>query len=337
MIDQPRRMKVLQAIVEDYVASREPVGSKALVERHNLGVSSATVRNDMAELEDEGLIAAPHTSSGRIPTDKGYRYFVDRISEVRPLSIAEKRAVQRLLDNSDGIDDMMAATVQVLSQLTRQVAVIQYPHMDSSVIRRVEFVLLSEDRMLAVLILSTGRVDQRVVYLNKVVDQPTLDVLAQVFMKYLDNVSPYNLSQALTDVQAAVPQEHQQLVCALGNAVELLAEAGHRDRILMAGTANLARSPQDFSHSIGPILEALEEQVVLLKLLTEMENDVHGLSVRIGDENFGSLGDTSVVAAGYGPGDAAKIGVVGPTRMDYPSTMSAVRAIARYLSRILSS
>ena len=337
MTDQPRRMKVLQAIVEDYVASREPVGSKALVERHNLGVSSATVRNDMADLEDEGLIAAPHTSSGRIPTDKGYRYFVDRISEVRPLSAAEKRAVQALLDNSADIDDMMAATVQVLSQLTRQVAVIQYPHMDSSVIRRVEFVLLSEDRMLAVLILSTGRVDQRVVYLGQTIDQPTLDVLAQVFMKYLDNVSPYNLTRALTDVHAAIPQEHQSLAKSLGKALELLAEAGHRDRILMAGTANLARSPQDFSHSIGPILEALEEQVVLLKLLTEMENDAHGLSVRIGDENFGSLGDTSVVAAGYGPGDVAKIGVVGPTRMDYPSTMSAVRAIARYLSRILSS
>lgn len=337
MTDQPRRMKVLQAIVEDYVASREPVGSKALVERHNLGVSSATVRNDMADLEDEGLIAAPHTSSGRIPTDKGYRYFVDRISEVRPLSAAEKRAVQTLLDNSDDIDDMMAATVQVLSQLTRQVAVIQYPHMDSSVIRRVEFVLLSEDRLLAVLILSTGRVDQRVVYLNETVDQPTLDVLAQVFMKYLDNVSPYSLTRALTDVQAAIPQEHQALATSLGKALQLLAEAGHRDRILLAGTANLARSPQDFSHSIGPILEALEEQVVLLKLLTEMENDAHGLSVRIGDENFGSLGDTSVVAAGYGPGDVAKIGVVGPTRMDYPSTMSAVRAIARYLSRILSS
>jgi len=330
-------MKVLQAIVEDYVASREPVGSKALVERHNLGVSSATVRNDMADLEDEGLIAAPHTSSGRIPTDKGYRYFVDRISEVRPLSVAEKRAVQTLLENSDDIDDIMASTVQVLSQLTRQVAVIQYPHMDSSVIRRVEFVLLSEDRMLAVLILSTGRVDQRVVYLSETVDQPTLDVLAQVFMKYLDNVSPYNLTQALAEVQSAIPKEHQPLAKSLGKALELLAEAGHRDRILLAGTANLARSPQDFSHSIGPILEALEEQVVLLKLLTEMENDVHGLSVRIGDENFGSLGDTSVVAAGYGPGDAAKIGVVGPTRMDYPSTMSAVRAIARYLSRILSS
>lgn len=337
MTEQPRRMKVLQAIVEDYVASREPVGSKALVERHNLGVSSATVRNDMAALEDDGLIAAPHTSSGRIPTDKGYRYFVDRISEVRPLSPAERRAVQTLLENSDDIDDIMASTVQVLSQLTRQVAVIQYPQMDSSVIRRVEFVLLSEDRMLAVLILSTGRVDQRVVYLTETVDQQKLDVLAQVFMKYLDNVSPYDLPRALADTQTVIQPEDLALARVLGRALELLAEAGHQERILLAGTANLARSPQDFSYSIGPILEALEEQVVLLRLLTEMEQDTHGLSVRIGDENFGSLGDTSVVAAGYGPGAAAKIGVVGPTRMDYPSTMSAVRAIARYLSRILSS
>lgn len=337
MTDQPRRMKVLQAIVEDYVASREPVGSKALVERHDLGVSSATVRNDMAALEDDGLIEAPHTSSGRVPTDKGYRYFVDRISEVRPLSVAERRAVTTLLNNSDDIDDVMASTVQVLSQLTRQVAVVQYPQMDSSVIRRVEFVILSEDRMLAVLILSTGRVDQRVVYLNEPVDQQRLDVLAQVFMKYLDNVSPYEMTKALAQIHTVIPREDQALAEVLGRALQLLAEEGHRDRIMLAGTANLARSPQDFGSSIGPILEALEEQVVLLKLLTEMEQDAHGVSVRIGDENFGSLGDTSVVAAGYGPGDAAKIGVVGPTRMDYPSTMSAVRAIARYLSRILSS
>lgn len=337
MTDQPRRMKVLQAIVEDYVSSREPVGSKALVERHDLGVSSATVRNDMADLEDDGLIAAPHTSSGRIPTDKGYRYFVDRISEVRPLSAAERRAVQTLLEHSTDIDDIMAGTVQVLSQLTRQVAVIQYPQLDSSVIRRVEFVMLSEHRLLVVLILSTGRVDQRVVYMNEPISQSGLDVLAQVFMQYLDNVSPYDLATALAEMQPVIPPEHQAVAASLGHALQLLAEAGHRDRILLAGTANLARTPQDFSHSIGPILEALEEQVVLLKLLTEMEQDAHGLSVRIGDENLGSLGDTSVIAAGYGPGQAAKIGVVGPTRMDYPSTMSAVRAIARYLSRILSS
>lgn len=337
MTDQPRRMKVLQAIVEDYVSSREPVGSKALVERHDLGVSSATVRNDMADLEDEGLIEAPHTSAGRIPTDKGYRYFVDRISEVRPLSTAERRAVTKLLHHADDIDDIMATTAQILSRLTRQVAVIQYPHLDSSVIRRLEFVLLSEQRLLVVLILSTGRVDQRVVSLSEPVEQQRLDVLAQIFMKYLDKLSPYEVAPVLTKVQSVVTPEDQALVDVLSRALQHLAAESHQDRILLAGTANLARSPQDFGTSIGPILEALEEQVVLLKLLTEMEQDAHGLSVRIGDENFGSLGDTSVVAAGYGPGDASKIGIVGPTRMDYPSTMSAVRAIARYLSRILSS
>lgn len=337
MTDQPRRMKVLQAIVEDYVSSREPVGSKALVERHDLGVSSATVRNDMADLEDEGLIEAPHTSAGRIPTDKGYRYFVDRISEVRPLSTAERRAVTKLLHHADDIDDIMATTAQILSRLTRQVAVIQYPHLDSSVIRRLEFVLLSEQRLLVVLILSTGRVDQRVVSLSEPVEQQRLDVLAQIFMKYLDKLSPYEIAPVLTKVQSVVTPEDQALVDVLSRALQHLAAESHQDRILLAGTANLARSPQDFGTSIGPILEALEEQVVLLKLLTEMEQDAHGLSVRIGDENFGSLGDTSVVAAGYGPGDASKIGIVGPTRMDYPSTMSAVRAIARYLSRILSS
>ena len=128
MNEMPRRLQVLQAIVEDYVSSREPVGSKALVERHQLGVSSATVRNDMAALEEEGLIVAPHTSAGRIPTDKGYRLFVDSLSEVKPLSSAERRAVQALLDNADDVDEMMARTVRLLSQLTHQVAVLQYPH-----------------------------------------------------------------------------------------------------------------------------------------------------------------------------------------------------------------
>ena len=117
-MSEPRRLEVLRAIVEDYVHSREPVGSKALVERHQLGVSSATIRNDMAALEEEGLIVAPHTSAGRIPTDKGYRLFVDRISDVKPLSAAERRAIQSLLEGAEDLDDVMERTVRLLSQLT---------------------------------------------------------------------------------------------------------------------------------------------------------------------------------------------------------------------------
>src|SRR5436190_10422466 len=119
-----RRLQVLRAIVQDYVGTEEPVGSKALTERHNLGVSPATVRNDMAALEDEGYIAQPHTSAGRIPTDKGYRLFVDRIGTVKPLTPAEKRAIQSFLEGAVDLDDVLHRTVRLLAQLTRQVAVV---------------------------------------------------------------------------------------------------------------------------------------------------------------------------------------------------------------------
>jgi len=130
-----RRFAVLRAIVADYVATHEPVGSKMIVDRHNLGVSSATVRNDMAVLEEDGLIAQPHTSAGRVPTDKGYRVFVDRLTQVKPLSPAERRAVQAFLDGAVDLDDVMRRSVRLLAQLTRQVAVIQYPTLTRSTVR----------------------------------------------------------------------------------------------------------------------------------------------------------------------------------------------------------
>src|SRR6186713_1446021 len=122
---EDRKLAVLRAIVQDYVATQEPVGSKSLVERHQLGVSPATVRNDMAVLEEEGYIRQPHTSAGRIPTDKGYRLFVDKLSRVKPMSPAEKRAIQRFLDGSVDLDDVVHRSVRLLAQLTRQVAVVQ--------------------------------------------------------------------------------------------------------------------------------------------------------------------------------------------------------------------
>src|SRR5689334_9408629 len=165
-MQEERRLAVLRAIVEDYVATEEPVGSKALVERHRLGVSPATVRNDMAVLEDEGFITQPHTSAGRVPTDKGYRLFVDRLTTVKPMSGAEKRAIATFLDGAVDLDDVVNRSVRVLSQLTHQVAVVQYPTLSRSTVRHVELVALAPRRLLVVVILSTGRVEQRVVELD---------------------------------------------------------------------------------------------------------------------------------------------------------------------------
>ena len=226
-----RRLEILRAIVDEYVATQEPVGSKAIAERHGLGVSPATIRNEMAALEHDGLITQPHTSAGRIPTNSGYRVFVDRIAEVKPLSNPERRAIESFMSGASDLEDVMNRTGKLLAQITKQVAVVQMPS---------------------------------------------------------------------------------------------------QDRVVLSGTANLALSNHDEAAVLHPILEALEEQVVLLHLLSDTSPTVN---VRIGDEQPSvGLRSTSVVTMGYGQG---AIGILGPTRMDYASSMAAVHAVARYIGRFL--
>src|SRR5262245_59772030 len=202
-MQEERRLAVLRAIVEDYVATEEPVGSKTLVERHGLGVSPATVRNDMAALEDEGYITQPHTSAGRVPTDKGYRLFVDRLTTVKPMSAAEKRAIASLLDGAVDLDDVVQRSVRLLAQLTRQVAVVQYPTLSRSTVRHVELVALAANRLLVVLILSTGRVEQRLVELaDDLPDDALVDLRRRVNVAAVGSV----ISEAAQALHAIVPE-----------------------------------------------------------------------------------------------------------------------------------
>jgi heat-inducible transcriptional repressor len=334
---EDRKLAVLRAIVEDYVHTQEPVGSKALVERHNLGVSPATIRNDMALLEDEGYIAQPHTSAGRIPTDKGYRLFVDRLASVKPLSPAERRAIHTFLDAAIDLDDVVARTVRLLAQLTRQVAVVQYPSLTRSTVRHVELVPLGTSRVMLVLITDTGRVEQRVVECPaEAADQMLADLRGRL-NSALVGVRLAEAPTHVAEVLEEAPASERPVVDAiLATLLETLVEQ-REERLMLAGTANLARFGQDFPLTIRPVLEALEEQVVLLRLLGEASGAA-GMTVRIGHENPEGLTETSVVSAGYGAGNevVARLGVVGPTRMDYPTTMGAVRAVARYVGHILA-
>lgn len=335
---EDRKIAVLRAIVEDYVATQEPVGSKALVERHQLGVSSATVRNDMAALEDEGLIAQPHTSAGRIPTDKGYRFFVDRLTTLKAMSAAEKRAISGFLEGAHDLDDVVQRSVRLLAQLTQQVAIVQYPTLAKSTVRHIELVALSTNRLLAVMILSTGRVEQRVI---EVPVELADDLLADLRVRVNRAAAGERISEAAAAL-GALPEEvpnTSSTTYSVVAAALVEAMSNHRsdERVVVGGTANLARFGDNFDHAIKPMLEALEEHVVLLKLLGEATSSSQ-VTVRIGHEGpIDQLSSTSVVATGYGATDDALsvLGVVGPTRMDYPGSMAAVRAVARYVSSIL--
>ena len=335
---EDRKLAVLRAIVEDYVATQEPVGSKALVDRHRLGVSPATVRNDMAALEEEGLITQPHTSAGRIPTDKGYRLFVDRLSSVKPLSAAEKRAITTLLEGAIDLDDVVQRSVRLLAQLTRQVAIMQYPTLSRSTVRHVEVVPLTAARVLTVLILSTGRVEQRVVELPDSLDDDRVAELRSHLNRTIVGERLATASAKLVGLPDEVdPSQRGPAAVLVASLVEAMSDHRSDERVAVGGTANLARFSDGFEVAIRPMLEALEEHVVLLKLLGEATSP-STVTVRIGHEGpYQELASTSVVATGYGPGDEAlaTLGIVGPTRMDYPGTMAAVRAVARYVSRIL--
>jgi heat-inducible transcriptional repressor len=334
-VQEERRLAVLRAIVEDYVATEEPVGSKSLVERHGLGVSPATVRNDMAALEDEGYITQPHTSAGRVPTDKGYRLFVDRLTTVKPMSAAEKRAIATILDGAVDLDDVVNRSVRLLAQLTRQVAVVQYPTLSRSTVRHVELIAVAPTRLLVVLILSTGRVEQRVVEVTEELTEEQLGELRAVVNRAATGEI---IADAATAVRALAPADDETATSAVVEAlVEAMSDHRSDERIAVGGAANLARYGDSFDSAVRPLLEALEEHVILLKLLGEATTG-DMLTVRIGHEGpYQELSSTSVVATGYGPGDEgfARLGIVGPTRMDYPGSMASVRAVARYVSRLL--
>jgi heat-inducible transcriptional repressor len=327
-----RKLAVLRAIVEDYVSTTEPVGSKSLVDRHGLDVSPATIRNDMAVLEEQGFIAQPHTSAGRIPTDKGYRLFVDRLSSIKPMSGAERRAIETFLAGAFSLDDVVARTVRLLAQLTRQVAVVQYPSLTRSAIRHIELVSLAPQRVLLVLITDTGRVEQCTIELPDIAEDQSIAHLRAVLNACLDGRRMSDAAAMVTGLADRIPEPERANASAvfsvlLDNLVER-----HEERVVFGGTANLAAP--DFGQGLRDVLEALEEQVVLMRLLGDSV-DAPVITVRIGAET-GLLG-ASVVSAVYGAqgNPMAKLGVLGPTRMDYPGNMGAVRAVARYVGQIL--
>lgn len=338
-----RRLGVLRAIVTDYVETQEPVGSKALVERHSLGVSAATIRNDMAQLEEDGLIRQPHTSAGRIPTDKGYRYFVDQIDALKPLSAPERKAITEFFTSAVGLEDVMERTVRLLAQMTHQTALVEFPAFRQAGLRHLELVRLGAAspgcKVLAVIIADSGRVDQVLVDLPHEVSDEDLNATASLLTSLFTQTDPERRHAAVQEwlVTLANREIREDATVLVENISAALEQGAVETRIVMAGMANLARSG-DLSETLTPLVEALEEQVVLLKLFGEMR-EAETVNVIIGEESGHEvLKETAIVSSNYGAAGSTKahVGVIGPTRMDYRTSMSSVRAVARYLSRILN-
>jgi heat-inducible transcriptional repressor len=333
-----RSLEVLRAIVQDFIYSNQPVGSKALLDRHPLGVSAATIRNDMALLEEEELIKAPHTSSGRIPTEKGYRLFVDRLGEVKPLSSAERSAMERFLADANDIDDVVERAARQLAHLTNALALVQYPSLGKSTVRHVELIQLAPSRILLMLITDTGRVQQLQLDAQTEVEEALVQELRGRLNGMLISSALSDVKGKLGSLAAEFAPERRSFVNQAVTALQSLVEANRQEKVVVSGSANLVRQGDDFSGELSSVLDAIEEQVVLLRLINELQADQHGVALRIGSEiGFDGISNAALVVSGYQSAgtEVAKLGVMGPTRMDYSGNIAAVRAIARYLTQIL--
>ena len=335
-----RPLEVLRAIVQDFVSSNQPVGSKSLLERHPLGVSAATIRNDMALLEDEQLITAPHTSSGRIPTEKGYRLFVDRLAEVKPLSGSEKVAIESFLESANDLDETVEKTARALSNLTNALAVVQYPSLGKSAVRHVELIRISELRILLMLILDSGRIQQLMIESKAEIEEELLQELRGRLNGMLAGLHLSEVKAKLSQIEEEFAPDRKVFVAEVIRALLSLVDENRQEKIVLSGASNLVRHDADFSGELSKVLELIEEQVVLLKLIDELHADQHGVGLRIGSElGLDGVENASLLVTGYENRgtEVARLGVLGPTRMDYSSNISAVRAVARYLSKILET
>ncbi len=334
-----RKAAILRAVVSHYVSSGEPVGSKTLVDRFDLGVSPAPVRNEMGALEDAGYIYQPHTSAGRIPTDTGYRYFVDAWGTETRLSGSEARRVRQFFGEPRWeLEDALRKTASLLSVLTDHAAVVFAAALDRNVVRHVELVKLAGDKAMVLLVTDTGRVANHVVLIPESIDDVQLDHAADMLNRTVVGVALESASETIGSSLDRFPLELRDAVAAVARALgEELSERA-TERVFLEGTSNIVDEHKFADlEVVRQVIGALEHRRLVLEVLAHALSN-EAVSVKIGAENLlEEMQFCSIVTAPYGAEGniVGSLAVVGPTRMDYRRTIAAVHEVSSALGRML--
>ncbi len=330
-----RKAAILKAVVEEYVETAQPVGSQTIARAGMLDVSSATVRNEMTVLEREGYLVQPHTSAGRVPTDRGYRFFVDHFIEQGALPVSQRRAVSDFFASAHAaLEDLLNETSQLLAHVSRHAAVVVGPQADTAHVRSVQLVLLQPRVVLAVCVLSNGSVEKNVAHLEEDVDEAQVAAASEAIDRQLRGAAWTTLPEP---GPTADPRTDTLVRLAHGALQQRAAE--DPEPLFVGGASRLAAEQGAFptAERAARLLEMLEHQVVVVSLVRELLD--RGLAVSIGTENtIDELRDCSIVVAPYEVDGrpAGVVGVLGPTRMDYRHALAAVAAVSQQLGRHLS-
>ncbi|MFQ5574302.1 MAG: heat-inducible transcriptional repressor HrcA [Terriglobia bacterium] len=334
-----RKETILGLLIEDYILTVEPVGSQKLVDKYELDCSPATVRHELSALEDLGFLEQPHRSAGRVPTDRGYRYYVDNLQRRDGLAVHEKRDIEDFYAVGVGrSEDLFRRTSDLLSDLTSYLAVIFSPPLGGSRLKRFDLISLTPRTVLLVLITETGWVDKKVVEFDDLVDPIALQEVERVLNSKLTNLTLDVASDALMTLSFAT-DEQAELASMIFGATGV-DRSGQRERVFWGGAVNILHQPEfGDSEKLQGVLGVVEESYGLFQLLRAVLEDDR-VVVRIGAEmNTVELEDCSFVGSRYtAEGEIlGALGLLGPTRMNYPRAISAVEYIAEHLSGRLGS
>jgi heat-inducible transcriptional repressor len=339
-----RKKSLLNAIIKDYITHGEPLGSRTLCKRHDFKLSPATIRNEMAELEEAGLLVQPHTSAGRIPSDKGYRFFVDYLMDAYIPTIEESQFVRRLEQTSKAIDAVLFQAIRILSEATQAIAVAETPHIRTNPVRSLHLLPIDEESMVLSLTYSGNIRRQSLIRLSQPIYSEILTLLTNFLNEQLsDNVSLDELFHRIATCPLSREIQYYKSIV-LEMVSEIYAQALREEKIYLSGTSHLLKEPEfHTTENAYPILQFLEQDQFVRQLFQRLNSAIHSpksdVYCLIGYENYyQELKNCSFVATPYFVDTKAigMIGILGPTRMDYAKGMGLLQTVANNLTYTLT-
>ncbi len=341
-----REREVLELIIQNFILTANPVGSRFLAKHSDLGLSDATIRNVMADLEEEGYITHPHTSAGRIPTDKGYRLYVNDMMRVGELSQSERMKIdqnieQLIADRATQSDDILRMASKILGQISKQIGIVLSPKLSTGVFEKLEMVPLTSSKIMVIISIRSGLVKTIMLEVRAEISRQKLDELSQVLNERLSGLTLEEIRQTFAERVADYEDESGLLRIFLDSADKVFDEQPQTERVYIAGKENILAYPEfEQPEKVRGIIEVVENEKVIVHLLEEAmpieTND--SVSIRIGKENLESkIKECSIVTAQYSVGDTiGTVGVIGPTRMNYAKVVRVIDYIAKRLSQTLT-
>jgi len=330
-----RKIRILEAIINDYIATAEPIGSRTIAKKYDLGISSATIRNEMSDLEEMGYIIAPHTSAGRVPSDKGYRLYVDQLMPRRELTHEEAAYLQGIVaSNISQVDILMRETAKAISLLTNYTTIASKTTVDLTKLKHVQLLPMSDDSIAIVVITDSDSIKNHVLKLDKA---PGYEALTQLSFALNNLLSGKKVSD-LADIKIDAPGDNSKMLQKILDAVRQIMLQEDDVRVYTSGVKNILEYPE-FSdiEKAKSVFNTFEEQEMLITLLGSNNDNVQ---VVIGSEStMQGMQDCSIIKANYtfGHKHLGSIGVIGPTRMDYAQVFSILNGIVKNVNAAISS